>query len=175
VVREDVLPEPMEIDMEVLGAISQPLTCREMVSALIVLKYSSSNSCVDRCRDVESSNTFFEKSLDWEKSFERETQGGIFSLKSAAGDAGLKDTLGEEGTIGKKDDVASSGSCRVRIGIGFLSIESSKVGVDVEIEVELSTWLHDGAEETSSFEVAKDGFDSSGMTLFWIGGEATDL
>jgi hypothetical protein len=52
VVREDVLPEPMEIDMEVLRAISQPLTCREMVSALIVLKYSSSNSCVDRCRDV---------------------------------------------------------------------------------------------------------------------------
>jgi hypothetical protein len=68
--------------------------------------------------------------------------------------------------------VSSSGSGRVRIGIWFPSIESCKVGVNIEIEVHFSTsWLHDGSEEMSALEVAKDttSLDSrSGMPLFWI-------
>lgn len=84
-------------------------------------------------------------------------------------------TLGEEGTIEKEEDVSGSGLGRLSIGIWFFSIESCKVGVDVKIKVEFTSWLHDGSKGTSALEVAENCLDSSRMTLFGIGSETTDL
>ena len=66
------LPEPVVTDVEVLGAVGQAMVGGKMVSALIVFEDSSSNSCVKRCRDVESRDAFLKETFDGKKSLERE-------------------------------------------------------------------------------------------------------
>lgn len=83
--------------------------------------------------------------------------------------------LPDEGEATQHDDKTGSGAGRVGIAVNLMVEHATKIGVDVEVQIEFSGRFQDHSLILSALQVPDDAFDSCCMGLLWIGGKSGGL
>ena len=77
----------------------------------------------------------------------------------------------KQGTVSKEDNESSMGLGTCRLTIRVSLIESSKISINITVQVKVASWLDNRSHLSGAFEIANDGLDSSSMGLLGIIGE----
>ena len=170
-----VVPEPVPLDMEVLGTARRAVVGGQGETALVVFERFGKNRGGDLRRKVDGCGHFLEQTQERDERAKGERQSGVLGLKSREGDLRLKLGLPNDGTAAQLDDVAGAGAGGVDASVRFTLVEAGEVGVAEQLQLEVASGLEDHPLVGRSRKVAHDGLDGGRVGLFRVGAEAGGL
>ncbi len=165
----------MPLHLEILRAVGDALVYSKKKGARIVFEDLRLDCQREGVWEFDDGDDFLEHGAEGQERTHCGAESGVFGLESGQGDLALEMRFPQNGASAKSADVSGSRLCGARRAVRIAAIKTSKVGVDVTVNIQVTGGLDNHAHFVGLVQIANESLDGGGVTFLWAVTEPGDL